>query len=98
LIRTWACGQLRRELGVYLLGAISPADRSALKSHLASCADCRDQLADLAGLPGLLRRVPLDEMEILVPAGNADGSSTPPDRPPRSRLSRATKRRRYRAS
>lgn len=96
LIRAPACGQLRRELGVYLLGAIAPADRSAVRNHVASCADCRDQLADLAGLPGLLRRVPLDEVESLVPAGDTDGSSALRDRPLGSLLSQAAKRRQYR--
>jgi hypothetical protein len=52
------CGEIRRALGVYLLGAISPADRSAVGSHLARCAECRDELARLAGLPGLLSNVP----------------------------------------
>jgi hypothetical protein len=97
LTRTRACGELRRELGVYILGAIAPADRSAVESHLETCADCRDQLADLAGLPALLRRIPLDEADSLLPAGSADGGSTLlPYRPLVSLLSRAAKRRRYR--
>jgi anti-sigma factor RsiW len=50
------CAQIRLELGAYLVGAISPADRATLVRHLASCQRCRDELADLAGLPGLLRR------------------------------------------
>jgi predicted lipoprotein with Yx(FWY)xxD motif len=41
---------------VYLTGSILPADRAVVVRHLASCADCRTELADLAGLPGLLRR------------------------------------------
>jgi anti-sigma factor RsiW len=51
------CGEIRLELGVYVVGAIRPADRSAVDRHLADCADCRDELAGLAGLPALLRRV-----------------------------------------
>ena len=34
------------------------ADRGAVASHLAGCADCREVLARLAGLPGLLGNVP----------------------------------------
>jgi predicted lipoprotein with Yx(FWY)xxD motif len=41
---------------VYLTGSILPADRAVVVRHLASCVDCRSELADLAGLPGLLRR------------------------------------------
>jgi predicted anti-sigma-YlaC factor YlaD len=52
------CGEIRQALGVYLLGAIGPADRSAVSGHLAGCADCREVLARLAGLPGLLGNVP----------------------------------------
>jgi anti-sigma factor RsiW len=49
-----ACAEIRLELGVYVLGAIEAADRSAVDAHVAWCADCRGELADLAGLPRLL--------------------------------------------
>jgi hypothetical protein len=52
------CAQIRPELGVYLLGAIAPADRAMVDRHLASCRPCREELAGLAGLPALLRKVP----------------------------------------
>ncbi|HEV2377347.1 MAG TPA: zf-HC2 domain-containing protein [Streptosporangiaceae bacterium] len=55
------CGLIRAELGVYVLGAISPADRARVDRHLASCPSCRDGLAGLAGLPGLLAKVPPHE-------------------------------------
>jgi len=54
------CAQTQIELGAYLVGAISPEDRARLVRHIASCERCRDELAGLAGLPGLLRRVPPD--------------------------------------
>ncbi len=57
---TGACREIRLDLGVYVLGAIGAADRSAVDTHLACCADCRDELAELAGLPGLLSRVATD--------------------------------------
>lgn len=57
MIGTAGCEEIRLELGVYVLGAIGAADRSAVRAHLACCADCRDALAELAGLPGLLSRV-----------------------------------------
>jgi predicted lipoprotein with Yx(FWY)xxD motif len=56
--RTGECAGIRHQLGVYVTGAIAPADRAALVRHLASCQRCRDELAGLAALPGLLRRTP----------------------------------------
>jgi len=50
------CAGIRSQLGVYLTGAIAPADREAVVRHLAGCADCRAELAGLAALPALLRR------------------------------------------
>jgi predicted lipoprotein with Yx(FWY)xxD motif len=50
------CAGVRSQLGVYLTGAIAPADRAVLVRHLATCEDCRAELAGLASLPALLRR------------------------------------------
>lgn len=52
------CGEIRRALGVYLLGAIDPAGRADVDSHLTECAACREELAGLAALPGRLGSVP----------------------------------------
>jgi hypothetical protein len=70
------CGDLRRSLGVYVVGAIAPADRSAVESHLGGCVECRDELAGLAGLPALLGRVPGDDVAALI----ADGPDELPSR------------------
>ncbi|MCO5968817.1 anti-sigma factor family protein [Actinoallomurus soli] len=51
------CADLRALLGVYVLGAIDPAERALVDDHLAHCRRCRDELAGLAGLPALLGRV-----------------------------------------
>ena len=59
--RDGPCAQARLELGVYLLGAIEPAQRALLTRHLAACPNCRAELAGLAGLPALLRSVPAAE-------------------------------------
>lgn len=42
--------------GPYVLGALSPEDRSAYEDHLRDCAACGDAVRRLAGLPGLLAR------------------------------------------
>jgi hypothetical protein len=59
---TWDCTEARPSLGVYVLGAIDPAERTLVDHHLATCRDCRDELAGLAGLPALLARVNPDEV------------------------------------
>ncbi|MFC4856451.1 anti-sigma factor family protein [Actinophytocola glycyrrhizae] len=44
-------------LGVYLLGALDPAERFAFEAHLSSCDVCRRELVRLSPLPGLLNQV-----------------------------------------
>jgi predicted anti-sigma-YlaC factor YlaD len=60
--QTWDCAEARLSLGVYVLGAIDPVERGLVDAHLATCRDCRDELAGLAGLPALLARVNPDEV------------------------------------
>ncbi|MFE6611067.1 anti-sigma factor family protein [Amycolatopsis sp. NPDC057786] len=38
----------------YVLGALSPEDRSAYEKHLRVCDRCAESVRDLAGIPGLL--------------------------------------------
>jgi predicted anti-sigma-YlaC factor YlaD len=95
---TASCREIRHSLGVYVLGAIEPGDRAQVDEHLATCADCREELASLAGLPALLRRVPTAEAERLAvadPAGSAT-DETPPDHLLPSLLARTTQARRVR--
>jgi anti-sigma factor RsiW len=60
------CNEIRHALGVYVVGAIDPAERSIVDAHLSQCLDCREELAGLAGLPALLGRVPLEDAERLA--------------------------------
>jgi len=62
------CREIKQALGVYVLGAIDPAERAQVDEHLATCADCREELAGLAGLPAMLRKVPVVEAERLAAA------------------------------
>ena len=62
------CREIRQALGVYVLGAIDPAERAQVDEHLATCPDCREELASLAGLPAMLRKVPIVEAERLAAA------------------------------
>ncbi|MDM7853308.1 anti-sigma factor family protein [Cellulomonas alba] len=45
----------------YVLGALEPADRRAYEDHLRTCDECREAVAELAGIPGVLRLLPADE-------------------------------------
>ncbi|KQR16110.1 anti-sigma factor [Cellulomonas sp. Leaf334] len=49
----------------YVLGSLDPADRRTFEDHLRTCASCRAAVAELAGMPGLLRMVPPDEAAAL---------------------------------
>jgi len=60
------CREIRQALGVYVLGAIDPAERAEVDEHLATCPECREELASLAGLPAMLRKVPIVEAERLA--------------------------------
>jgi anti-sigma factor RsiW len=60
------CRDIRHALGVYVLGAIDPAERSIVDTHLSTCPECREELAGLAGLPALLRRIPVGEAQQLA--------------------------------
>ncbi|HEY3687882.1 MAG TPA: zf-HC2 domain-containing protein [Streptosporangiaceae bacterium] len=57
--------------GAYVLGALSAEERHAFELHLRECAECRAEVHSLAGLPGLLSRVPLRDVL-------ADDTSEPP--------------------
>jgi anti-sigma factor RsiW len=60
------CRDIRHALGVYVLGAIDPAERAMVDAHLSTCPECREELAGLAGLPALLRRIPVGEAQQLA--------------------------------
>jgi anti-sigma factor RsiW len=52
----------------YVLGALSSADRREFEDHLAGCAPCRDAVAELAGMPGLLSAVnPVEALALDTP-------------------------------
>src|SRR5215472_11571318 len=94
-----SCREIRHSLGVYVLGAIDPAERAEVDEHLATCADCREELASLAGLPALLRRVPTAEAERLAvadPAGPADQETAAVDEMLPTLLTRTARARRVR--
>ncbi len=61
-------------LGVYLLGALEPTERSAFESHLSYCDICRGELVRLAPLPGLLNQVTPEDFADGLPPTGAEGT------------------------
>ena len=92
------CRDIRHALGVYVLGAIDPAERTMVDAHLSSCPECREELASLAGLPALLRRIPVGEAQQLADDDLEDlpGTEMPSDQMLRSLLGRTTRARQAR--
>src|SRR5215472_15267682 len=84
--RAMDCTEARVSLGVYVLGAIDPAERALVDSHLATCRDCRDELAGLAGLPALLARVSMEEAIALAVTDGPDIPLEEMPKPPRELL------------
>ena len=58
---TLGCADATVALGAYVVGALDHSERVPLEAHLATCPACRDELAALAPLPGLLSRLTVDE-------------------------------------
>ncbi|QIS40845.1 zf-HC2 domain-containing protein [Clavibacter capsici] len=65
----------------YVLGSLSATDRAQFEAHLPGCDACTRSLADLAGLPGVLRMLPVEDALALLdepdPAADAAGSAAP---------------------
>jgi len=76
------CADIRTALGVYVVGAIDPAERVLVEQHVALCRECRAELAALSGIPALLSRVTLEQAQgqpsgiwwsHAAPGGRAEG-------------------------
>ncbi len=50
----------------YVLGSLSATERREFERHLAGCDSCTAAVAELAGLPGLLAKVPVAEATSLL--------------------------------
>jgi hypothetical protein len=47
---------------VYVLGALPPEERHQYEEHVRDCAACAAAVRELAGLPGLLARLPAEQV------------------------------------
>jgi hypothetical protein len=85
--------------GAYVLGALAPAERAAYERHLADCPSCREAVAEVAALPGLLGRLDPAGLERFPPPAPAAGADRVPallaEARQRRRRERWATRRRY---
>jgi hypothetical protein len=88
--------ELHELLGAYILGGLDDADKARFEDHLKQCAVCRDELADLETLPGLLNAVPVpDAVALAVPAPRAPRTPEPSADVPQPVLDELAARRRH---
>jgi hypothetical protein len=80
--------------GAYVLGALTPAERAAFEHHLPECRGCREAVAALAVLPGLLGR--LDPSTAVTIDSNGVPIAAPSSLLPRVLAAAALQRRRER--
>jgi hypothetical protein len=50
----------------YILGALSPTERREYEVHLRECERCAEAVGELAGMPGILSRVPHEQAMALL--------------------------------
>jgi anti-sigma factor RsiW len=65
----------------YVLGSLSATDRALFEAHLEGCDACMRSLAELSGLPGVLRLLPVEDALALMdepdPAADARAAAAP---------------------
>ena len=66
-------------LGAYLLGGLEAADIAAFEQHLEACAECRQDLDELASLPALLDAVPVRDAVALTGVATAGSAQALPE-------------------
>jgi anti-sigma-K factor RskA len=84
------------EVGAYALGTLDPEDRARLEAHLPTCAECRQVLASVAGLPRMLALVPPDTFRADDTAEQGDPTERPSEAMYERLLAAAVTRRRSR--
>lgn len=52
----------------YVLGSLSPGERSEFEAHMATCPSCKEQVDELSGIPAILATLPQDHaVQLLDP-------------------------------
>ena len=63
----------------YVLGSLSAADRREFEAHMATCADCREAVGELSGMPALLSRLDREDVVAIDESGAAEARIGPKD-------------------
>lgn len=71
------CARIRPALGAYVLGGLEPVEAADVRTHLATCAECRAAYDEIAPLPRLLSMVSAAQAEAGL--GDATDSRIPND-------------------
>ena len=53
--------EVRKWAGAYVLGALDAPDRRRFEEHLKTCSECAETVTRLTALPGLLKRVEIND-------------------------------------
>ncbi|OJZ68847.1 hypothetical protein BRW65_24900 [Mycobacterium paraffinicum] len=61
----------------YVLGSLSAAERREFEAHLAHCPACREAVADLSGVPGLLSQLSRDDVAAMDDPAAQSLAATP---------------------
>lgn len=77
--RHGATDPFEHHAGAYVLGALSEQDTADFAVHLERCPACARSVADLAHLPGLLDRVPPDQIRRLAARREHDDDPSEPE-------------------
>lgn len=58
--------EYRRWDAAYVLGALSPVERREFEEHLATCPTCQGEVAEVAGMPGILSQMSPEDAAVLA--------------------------------
>jgi anti-sigma factor RsiW len=61
----------------YVLGSLSAADRREFEAHMADCPACREAVAELSGMPGLLSQLDRSEVAAISEADQKSPELSP---------------------
>ena len=62
----------------YVLGSLSAADRREFEAHMATCADCREAVGELSGVPALLSLLDREDVVAIDESGAAPEPGSAP--------------------
>jgi anti-sigma factor ChrR (cupin superfamily) len=76
------CDDIQDQISDYIDGALSDPERATVDAHLADCADCRRELAEVRWVTELLHAVPAEPMPEELPSRVFAALAALPDEAP----------------